>query len=290
MLIMKKAFISLLAVLLFSTSSFAFETEDHPSEEIESLIESSNDKSISEMCDGRSERQLSFNDSIQTRDSDHLVLLNWNAHKLADKKFITDLAQLSADADIVTIQESMHSTRYEELFLANFDFNFSFNMSFCNKEKQATGVMNMARFNIEANQTLVSPDTEPILHTPKVSGYSAIQVPNIGTVHVINIHALNFNLGSKFERHVDSVGAFIKNLQGPVIWTGDFNTWSSGRQKHLDKLAKTLGLTHVKLANDKRNLKLDHVYVRGLEVVSAELLNGFKSSDHLPVKVVFKKN
>jgi endonuclease/exonuclease/phosphatase (EEP) superfamily protein YafD len=286
---MKNALISLIAVLLFTTNVFSFDDQNIRSEDIEGLAESYIISNTSEMCDGRSERQLSFNDSIQTRDTDHLVLLNWNAHKLADKKFITDLVQLSADADIVTIQESMHSTRYEEIFLANFDFNFSFNMSFCNKEKQATGVMNMARFNIEANQTLVSPDTEPILNTPKVSGYSAIQVPNIGTVHVINIHALNFNLGSKFERHVDSVGAFIRTLQGPVIWTGDFNTWSGGRQKHLDKLAQSLGLSHVKLANDKRNLKLDHVYVRGLEVISAELLNGFKSSDHLPVKVVFKK-
>lgn len=286
---MKKAFISLMAVLLFTFNAFSFDDQNIRSEEIESLIESSKDKSSSEMCDGRGQRQLSFSDSLQMRDSDQLVLLNWNAHKLADPKFITDLAQLSVDADIITIQESMHSTRFQELFLANFDFNFSFNMSFCNKEKQATGVMNMARFNIEANQTLVSPDTEPILNTPKVSGYSALNVPNIGIVHIVNIHALNFNLGSKFERHVDSVAAFIKTLQGPVIWTGDFNTWSGGRQKHLDKLTQSLGLTHVKLANDKRNLKLDHVYVRGLEVVSAELLNAFKSSDHLPVKVVFKK-
>ena len=266
---MKKAFIGLMAVLLFSINSFA---------------------NTSALCDGRAEgRQLSFSKSLQDRNADTLTLLNWNAHKLEDKQFLPDLAKLAADADIITIQESMHSDKFQEAFENSFSFNFSFNMSFCNKEKQATGVMNMARFNIESNQTLVSPDKEPVTNTPKVSGYSAVQVPNVGLVHVINIHALNFNLGSKFERHVDSVGAFIKTLQGPVIWTGDFNTWSGGRQKHLDKLAQSIGLAHVTLANDKRNLKLDHVYVRGLEVVSAELLNGFKSSDHLPVKVVFKK-
>lgn len=266
---MKKIFISTLAILLFTINAYA---------------------GASSLCDGRTEgRQLSFSKSLQDLNSENLTLINWNAHKLGDKKFLPDLLKLSADADIITIQESMHSDDYQTAFESNFAFNFSFNMSFCDKNKQATGVMNMARYNIEANKTLVSPDKEPITNTPKVSGYSAVQVPNLGLVHIINIHALNFNLGSKFERHVDSVGEFIKTLEGPVIWTGDFNTWNSTRKKHLDRLAKTLGLTQVNLANDKRNLKLDHVYVRGLEVISAELLNGYKSSDHLPIKVIFKK-
>jgi endonuclease/exonuclease/phosphatase (EEP) superfamily protein YafD len=286
---MKKAFISLVAVLLFLTNSFAFNEGNHISDqELETLIMENLDKSKSELCDGRPDRQLSFHRNVQLRSSNDFTLINWNAHKLDDPKFITDLAKLSTDADIITIQESMHSGLFENQFLSNFEFEFSFNMSFCNKDKVATGVMNMSRYRINSNQTLVSPDTEPITNTPKVSGYSAIDIPHIGIVHVINIHALNFNLGSKFERHVNSVAAFIKTLNGPVIWTGDFNTWSSGRQKHLDKVASSLGLAHVKLANDKRNLKLDHVYVRGLDVVSAELLNGYKSSDHLPVKVILR--
>lgn len=235
--------------------------------------------------------QRSFSESIQSRtDSSELTLVDWNAHKLADAKFIPDLVLLAQSADLITVQEAMHSADYEQLFLRNFNFDMSFFKSFCyDKNKEATGVMTLSRLHLENNLTLLSPGREPITNTPKASGYSLIRVDGIGPVHVINTHALNFNFGGDFKRHIDSIEQLIQQLQGPVIWVGDFNTWNVIRTNYLLKAAEKLGLTHIPLENDSRLLKLDHVFARGLNVKSAEVLKNFKSSDHKPIRVIFTK-
>lgn len=235
--------------------------------------------------------QRSFSESVQSRGAGaEFTLVDWNAHKLADAKYISDLSLLAQSADLITMQEAMHSSDYEELFLKNFNFDMSFFKSFClDKKQQATGVMTLSRIHLENNLTLVSPGREPITNTPKVSGYSLIRVEGIGPVHVINTHALNFNLGGDFKRHIDSVSQLVQQLEGPVIWVGDFNTWNILRANYLMKVTSQMGLKHVELQNDKRVLKLDHVFVRGLNVKSAEVLNNFKSSDHKPIRVIFSK-
>jgi endonuclease/exonuclease/phosphatase (EEP) superfamily protein YafD len=242
------------------------------------------------LCEGSNHSlQLSFSNLVQTRNSDEFVLIDWNAHKLEDERFIQDLAQLAQSADLITIQEGMHSDAFQNQFL-KLPFSSSFFKSFCTGDKEATGVMSMSRYMLEENKTLVSPGREPILNTPKVSGYSTLVIPEIGRVHLINTHALNFNFGSKFKDQVDSIAEFIKTLQGPVIWAGDFNTWNDDRKDYLIKHATALGLTHLNPANDKRGLlKLDHVFVRDLNVESIEVLSQYKSSDHVPLRVVFKK-
>ncbi len=234
--------------------------------------------------------QRSFSEVVQTRSDAEFILVDWNAHKLADSKFISDLALLGQSADLITLQEAMHSSEYEQLFIKNFSFDMSFFKSFCSEKKhEATGVMTLCRLPLENNLTLVSPGREPITNTPKVSGYSLIRIDGIGPVHVINTHALNFNFGGDFKRHIDSIAQLVEQLEGPVIWVGDFNTWNILRTNHLLKVTEKLGLKHLELAHDERTLKLDHVFVRGLTVKSAEVLKDFNSSDHKPIRVIFLK-
>lgn len=245
--------------------------------------------SESVLCKKAVVNQISFSNILRMRNSSEISLITWNAHKLADEKFMPDLIHLSQEADIILIQEAMHNSELQNTLVNKFDFSFSFNKSFCTSHKQATGVMSASRYLLQSNSTLASPDLEPITNTPKVSGYSAIKIPEIGIIHVINTHGLNFNLGSKFDRQINKLAEFIEKLQGPVIWAGDFNTWSARRQKHLDKKTKELGLAHLIPENDNRNQKLDHVYIRGLEVIDIQILENIKSSDHLPIKAIFKK-
>lgn len=200
-----------------------------------------------------------------------------------------DLIQLSRETDLILVQEAMHNSELQGTFMEKFDFSFSFHKSFCTSDRQATGVMNASRYLLQNNLTLVSPDMEPITNTPKVSGYSAVMVPEIGVVHIINTHGLNFNGGTQFDNQINKLAQFIQTLDGPVIWAGDFNTWSVGRQKHLDKKAKELGLSHLLPATDNRSQKLDHVYIKGLEVIDIQILENIRSSDHLPMKAIFKK-
>lgn len=243
----------------------------------------------SSLCEKSAGNQISFSNLLQIRLAPEFSVITWNAHKLTDRNFMPDLIQLSRETDVILIQEAMHNSELQGTLSTKFDFSFSFSKSFCTSDKQATGVMNASRYLLQNNLTLVSPDLEPITNTPKVSGYSAIRVPEIGIVHIINTHGLNFNIGTKFENQMNKLAQFIEKLEGPVIWAGDFNTWSTGRQKHLDKKAKELGLTHLRPATDNRGQKLDHVYIRGLEVIDIQILENIRSSDHLPIRAIFKK-
>jgi endonuclease/exonuclease/phosphatase (EEP) superfamily protein YafD len=247
-------------------------------------------KSESVLCGQAFNNQISFSShQLTTRDAQEFSLITWNAHKLSDDQFMPDLAVLAQNADIILIQEAMHEANLQNDFATQLSMHFSFHKSFCNASKQATGVMTASRYKMDNSITLVSPDTEPFTFTPKVSGYSVIEIPEVGKVHLINTHALNFNTGSKFERQINHVAEFIKTLDGPVIWAGDFNTWSGRRKNHLLAKTESLGLTHLHPSQDKRNLKLDHIFARGLEVINVNILNDYKSSDHLPIKVTFKR-
>lgn len=235
------------------------------------------------------ENQVSFAKSIESRNSDEISLITWNAHKFDDSRFFDDLKHLSQDSDILMVQEAMHSSSWQQTLASQLPMSFSFFKSFCNGDFQATGVMTAARGLLEFNRTLTSPKTEPITATPKVSGYSQVVINN-QVIHLINTHALNFNTGEHFEMQIDSLAKFIANLQGPVIWAGDFNTWNPGRLSFLnDRAQRVAGLRHLTPALDRRFLVLDHVYVRGLEPIKIEVLTE-NSSDHFPIRAVFKLN
>lgn len=242
----------------------------------------------SELCRANSPRQISFSKSPQTRDFNEITLITWNAHKLADPRFFYDLKALSERSDILMVQEAMHSTAWQAAFASHFQMSFSFFKSFCDGDNQATGVMTASRGLLEHNRTIVSPWTEPITFTPKVSGYSQV-VLNNQIIHLINTHALNFNTGSDFEAQIDNLIQFIAGLQGPVIWAGDFNTWSPGRKNYLYEKTRAIGLTHVIPAEDHRRLILDHIYVRGFGVRDIEVLKN-ESSDHYPMRAVLTLN
>jgi endonuclease/exonuclease/phosphatase (EEP) superfamily protein YafD len=240
------------------------------------------------LCDEFFQDHISFSKQLKHRNTSEITLVTWNAHKLEDKNLIPDLKRLSESSDIIFIQEAMHSTKLQNTFSSLFPFSFSFHKSFCTSNKQATGVMSAARFELQNSLTIVSPDTEPLTFTPKVSSYSQLMINN-QIVHLINTHALNFNTGSSFERQMDQLAGFISQLSGPVIWAGDFNTWSPGRKNYLNKIAQSLQLEHLKPEKDPRYLILDHIYIRGMTALKTEVLPE-KSSDHAPLRATLKLN
>jgi len=235
---------------------------------------------ISYLC-ASEKNQLSFNTSIIPLQKSTLTVLTWNAHKFADPQYFIDLKKISKTSDIIFIQEAMHSSGWQKAFSTHMTLDWSFHKSFC-IDDQSTGVLTGSRYPLMNSQTIVSPGTEPLSFTPKVSGISFIQFQN-KKIMLINTHALNFNLGSDFEDQVDQIIQIISQTDLPVIWSGDFNTWSPGRRSYLFNQAMSQGLDPLIPKNDNRTLKLDHILVRGFRSVSTKVLEKYKSSDHFPV-------
>ncbi len=243
----------------------------------------------SELCQDNALNVVNFDKQITMRpnESGEFTVLAWNVFKYKKENLFSDLKKLSETSDIMMLQEAMHTSEWQETFSQQMPFSFSFFKSFCNENNQATGVQNAARFKLMNDVILVSPGREPVLNTPKVSGVSRVDIPGHGSVLMVNIHAINFVSDSVFKDHISQVADYISTQPGPVIWAGDFNTWSPSRQRFLDAKTKALQLVHVNPVNDNRKQILDHIYVRGFDIVNAEVLNR-TSSDHRPLMAVLK--
>jgi endonuclease/exonuclease/phosphatase (EEP) superfamily protein YafD len=106
---------------------------------------------------------------------------------------------------------------------------------------------------------------------------------------VVNIHAVNFTFGvRRFTEQVRQAESIVMAHSGPVLFSGDFNTWREGRAEVLRKVTARLGLNKLDYAEDHRKRifgqPVDHIYVRGFEVLSATTHN-LQSSDHNPMFV-----
>ncbi len=244
----------------------------------------------SDLCGQTFNDSVQFANHVETRpasDPNTITLITWNAHKYADTKYFGDLNGLANSADILMVQEAMHSTDWQLAFASHFNFSFSFFKSFCTSSNFATGVQTAARFPLEDNRIIISTDTEPVSFTPKVTGLSRINVAGHGSVLLVNTHALNFNFGNLFEHQIDQIISYLATETGPVIWGGDFNTWSQGRKDYLQQKATSIGFSHVVIKNENRKLILDHIYVRGFTTVQAEVMPQ-ASSDHQPLRAVLR--
>ena len=115
------------------------------------------------------------------------------------------------------------------------------------------------------------------------------------SVLCLNIHSLNFKLGlTGFRDQLAWLMEDIAGHHGPVILSGDFNTWSGRRMDLLLRMAESVQLRRVDFpaGGRKRNLPwldLDHVFYshRSLRVMpaSAKILGHVRSSDHAPLLV-----
>jgi endonuclease/exonuclease/phosphatase (EEP) superfamily protein YafD len=146
---------------------------------------------------------------------------------------------------------------------------------------------------IVPNFTCAFRETEPISRIPK--SVLITRYPMSGTgleLLAANIHAVNFTMGgSAFQRQSDRLENILAAHQGPLIVSGDFNTWNSGRMSRINAMAERLELTAVIFDENRRSQffghYLDHVYYRGLEAKNARIPL-VSTSDHNPLTVVFK--
>jgi endonuclease/exonuclease/phosphatase (EEP) superfamily protein YafD len=109
---------------------------------------------------------------------------------------------------------------------------------------------------------------------------------------VINLHGVNFSFGMReLRRQMAAAERIIAAHQGPVIFSGDFNTWRGGRTDLVQQTVSRLGLKPVRYDVDHRKRflgrPLDHVHVRGLDVVKSTSYD-LDSSDHNPMLVEFR--
>jgi endonuclease/exonuclease/phosphatase (EEP) superfamily protein YafD len=209
--------------------------------------------------------------------------LNWNIKKGALNNWFQDLEFLSRNKELILIQEardSMHG--YTQLEPASY---WTFAPGFRDFQG-ASGVATLSTAEPVIRCRLT--DYEPWLRTPKTTNITGYALSNSDEVLlVVNIHMINFTLGQRyFRRQLESVVDLLKTHQGPIIVSGDFNTWRAGRQSVVEELLSELDIQAIHFDDDQRvrfgGLPVDHIYIGGLRVQSADT-HDVDSSDHNPM-------
>lgn len=218
-------------------------------------------------------------------------LLCWNIHKeMAQPAFRHVYSEITAHytPEIVLLQEASIGRHNEKLFEGYF-LTGSANVR---GVRGAYGVLTASRSGFQTVNALQSRARELFIATRKHLIMTTHALPNGRPLSIVNVHAINFTSSRRFIDEIARLYYTIKDIKGPLIVAGDFNTWNDKRLLALTDFARLLDLQQAPL-DDRHHVKqhfakpLDHLYFRGLELVEARALDTGRISDHNPIVASF---
>jgi endonuclease/exonuclease/phosphatase (EEP) superfamily protein YafD len=228
-------------------------------------------------------------------------VLSWNiGKKNHDKIWIKDFLAILEQykPELIFLQEvrlKMDAESAAELR----EMSWNFAPNFIDAHHQTySGILTAAKISPLTSRAILTKHHEPIVKTPKVSLISEYPLSNKReTLLVINSHFINFVDLNKFKTQLHELEFALSTHHGPVIFSGDFNTWSRKRAALLEEAVTRLGLAPVVFAaHYSKKIKrfllsppLDYIFYRGLseKKASAKVLDYVFSSDHKPLLAEF---
>jgi endonuclease/exonuclease/phosphatase (EEP) superfamily protein YafD len=230
-----------------------------------------------------------ISERLPAMDPDGFSLLSWNVLKGRRENWEADFRRFGDEKDLIIIQEAFLSSSMRSL-LAEMECNWDLAVSFEYKQTQA-GVLTGSR--IEPDFVGVLKNKEPLIRIPKTMLIT--RYPISGRDHyllVANVHLINFTLTTSHLRaQVQQLEKLLTTHRGPIIVSGDFNTWSEERMEIVRATAERLDLRTVTFEQDNRvtvlGRNVDHIYYRGLELIEAVCIT-VRTSDHNPLMARFR--
>ena len=232
---------------------------------------------------------LATQQQSDTLNSQGFSILNWNSYKGSKKGWQEDLDRLSNLSDLVVLQEGYLTDDLQNM-LNSKKYNWDIAQAFT-YYNISTGVLTASR---------VTPDFlcsfrvfEPLSGIPKTALIT--RYPLSGTYESLllaNIHMINFSLDlDAYRDQLERMGKVLSKHGGPLIITGDFNSWSTKRMQILSNITQQLRLRTVTFESDDRTTFMgqvvDHVYYRQLIPLKA-FSEKLTTSDHNPMMVTFR--
>ncbi len=206
----------------------------------------------------------------------------WNTKKGRSEPWRADFERVSAH-DLVLLQEARLNADALGADYWSATPGFS-------RGGSATGVATLSRVAPLVRCELTG--REPILRTVKGTSITKFAISADTTLVVVNVHAVNFAVGMvRFRQQISEAVAAVSNHDGPLIFSGDFNTWRGARLELVRDMLGSLGAAPVSFEIDERSRvlgrHLDHVFIRDLEVIEATTQR-VSTSDHNPMILRFR--
>lgn len=222
---------------------------------------------------------------------ENIKVLVWNMYKAGKESWDVDFPKITKGKDILMLQEFFSIPRMMEVIFEDTDRTYVLSTSFKDtKEHARTGVATASSFDFRRVGWQRSYYREPIIRTPKMTGIATFDLAGTDKdLLTLNIHAINFVSTRKLAHMVNEGLKYAGAHDGPVIFAGDFNTWSKGKQRMLFKMMKENGFSNVRFNKDTRmrtfgNI-LDWVFVRDLKVTYSKVYGEVEGSDHKAMEV-----
>ena len=213
----------------------------------------------------------------------------WNIHKQGDPGWRDDLTAFAAENDVMLLQEAVLDPSLRGI-VDSAGLRWVMASSFL-YDGSDIGVLTATR--VPPITSCTQRALEPFLRIPKSAVISWLRITGTRqTLAVVNVHAINFDpFIDEYRAQLDALVDTLAAHQGPIVFAGDFNTWSEARDRALGEAAARLGMTELELGADRRATFLgrhvDHLFVRGVEIVDATAIP-VTSSDHNPVQATLR--
>ncbi|PJG85187.1 endonuclease/exonuclease/phosphatase family protein [Conservatibacter flavescens] len=210
-------------------------------------------------------------------------LLVWNLHKGIDKNWEDELDKLSHHTSLALLQEVSTKQNLPQRLATRFPYSlYASAYEFLSHQ---SGVNILSSYPPESY--CVSSEEEPWIQIPKLGISSSYPLANGQSLLVVNLHMVNFEWHpTNYQQQLNEIITVISAHQGPLILAGDFNTWNKSRLALIKAVTHQHQLQEVHYENDVRTRfltnPLDHVFVRGIEVLQADVIET-DSSDHNPL-------
>ncbi|MCX6117494.1 MAG: hypothetical protein NT027_08135 [Proteobacteria bacterium] len=216
----------------------------------------------------------------------------WNVWKQSGgDQFEEEFTSFASRLDVVICQEALLTDMALRLFAQN-GFEAIHAGTYRRLDGCRDGVLTMAKVAAIGNvHRVLSKTPEPLLKTTKAALVSFYPVQAGGApLAVVNLHATLIRSPKSAGNEVRRIIESIEFHEGPVIFAGDFNTFS---ERYLDEMSKALaaiGCHHVVIENDPRVklARLDQVFIKNLDLKSVSIDVMTKHSDHFPIVCEFK--
>ncbi|BCN24823.1 endonuclease/exonuclease/phosphatase family protein [Vibrio alfacsensis] len=236
-------------------------------------------------------RCMEFNQPKALDEDGELNILVWNIYKQNRDDWRSALDTFSANKQLLLLQEASLTDTFKDWLV---DGHWVSNQVTAFKALgSGAGVISIAKQ--EPILACAYTSKEPWLRLPKSALYSKYQLSNGETLAVVNIHAINFTVGTdEYTSQISAMERVLNEHKGPILFAGDFNSWSEERVTAMKKALLKADLQEVKFAQDNRTqfitgLPLDHVFYRGLTLKNAKAPQS-DASDHNPLLVSFTLN
>jgi endonuclease/exonuclease/phosphatase (EEP) superfamily protein YafD len=251
-------------------------------------------KGITHTIPRRADVLSSFGQTSEPVISHRFEVLVWNIHKAKKITWATDFTKLLQGKDLVLLQEAYLRPAMLNVLQQTTHLRWDLAAGFTQRLNAIdVGVMTGCRANPRSLFFLRSPVSEPLVRLPKMAigtRYALEFSPQ--ELLVLNVHAINFVRINKFKRQMQQLEKELDSHDGPILLGGDFNTWLSSRSTFLREMTGNLHMDLATFHPDRRSRYfghvLDHVFVRGLRVVSASCHYHIRSSDHQPIELMLE--